>query len=97
MKKTVLENSIHLPDLSFVDFCESNYGINRGVYNTIDAWFYGQGVIDILDRRRYVLSFLEFIKPKSDLGGNFRQKFGPGGLTIKLHDYCSSHYLKTGT
>lgn len=95
--KTVLEDRIHLPDLSFVDLCESKYGINRGVYNTIDAWFYRQGVIDILNRRRNILSFLEFIKPKSDLGGNFRQKFGPGGLAIKLHDYCSSHYLKTGT
>ena len=95
--KTVLENSIHLPDLIFVDLCEANYGINRGVYNTIDAWFYKHGLKDILDRRRNILSFLEFIKPKSDLGRNFRQKFGPGGLAIKLQEYCSNHYLKTGT
>lgn len=95
--KTVLEDNIHLPDLSFADLCESNYGINRGVYNTIDTWFYRQGLIDILDRRRNILSFFEFIKPKSDLEGNFRQKFGPGGLTIKLHEYYYSNNLKTGT
>ncbi|GAA3331356.1 hypothetical protein GCM10020331_087640 [Ectobacillus funiculus] len=65
--KTVLESSIHLPDLTFVDLCESNYGINRGVYNTIDAWFYKHGLKDILDRRRNILSFLEFIKPKNRL------------------------------
>lgn len=82
---------IHLTDLSFIDFCNKKYGINRGIYNTIDAWFYKQGVKDILERRNTILSFFEFIKGKTESKNN-RCKFGNGGLTIKLNDFYFQTY-----
>ncbi|MCY8232978.1 hypothetical protein ACT6P6_22230 [Priestia endophytica] len=93
----VLERNIHLPDLMFVNLCDSQYGINRGVYNTIDAWLYKHGLTDILERRRNILSFLESIKFKSETAEKGRLKFGPGGLSIKLQNYFSKDYLETGT
>ena len=95
MGKT-LEKNIHLPDLMFVNLCETEYGINRGVYNTIDAWFYKHEITDVLERRRNIISFLDFIKSNSETHGKSRQKFGPGGLAIKLQNYFSKDYLETG-
>lgn len=77
--KSGIEMDVQLPDLSFIRLCESRYGINRGIYNTIDLWFYEQGFIDIVERRKTILSFLD---------GNSRQRFGHGGLSIKLQEYC---------
>ena len=31
---------VNFTDYSFQKLCEREYGINRGVYNTIDRWFY---------------------------------------------------------
>lgn len=80
------EETIHLTDLSFIAVCNEKYGINRGVYNTIDAWFYKQGMNNILERRNRVLEFLEFIKGNSDMKNN-QCKFGHGGLTVKLEEF----------
>jgi riboflavin kinase len=84
--KLNLEEIIHLTDLSFIRFCNEIYGVNRGVYNTIDAWFYGQGIDNIIVRRKNVLFFLEFINNKTDKEST-RIKFGSGGLTVKLMEY----------
>ncbi|KMY50049.1 hypothetical protein [Peribacillus loiseleuriae] len=81
-----VEETIHLTDLSFINVCNENYGVNRGVFNTIDAWFYKQGIRNIIERRNGILSFLEFIKGNSKLENN-RCKFGQGGLIIKLEEY----------
>ena len=75
------EADVQLPDISFIRLCESQYGINRGIYNTIDLWFYEQGLKDIVERRKTILSFLN---------GNSRRPFGNGGLSIKLQEYLSS-------
>ena len=81
-----LENkSIHLTDISFSKFCEFNYKINRGMYNTIDIWLYEQGETDILSRRRSILDFLNFSN-ESSLG---KMRFGKGGLSKKLNDFFS--------
>jgi riboflavin kinase len=73
------EEIVHLPDLLFSKLCEERYSINKGVYNTIDRWFYEQGVNSIVNRRQMILSFCQ----------NFciagKVKFGPGGLTTKLN------------
>lgn len=82
------KGAIHLTDLSFAHVCADKYGINRGVFNTIDEWFYRQGLQNILERRKNILSFLEFIKGKSEFK-NSRCKFGPGGLMTKLQEYYS--------
>ncbi|TDK64077.1 hypothetical protein E2K98_04200 [Bacillus salipaludis] len=82
---------IHLTDRSFAQVCADQYGVNRGVYNTIDEWFYTQGFQNILERRKNILSFLEFIKGKTEFK-NSRCKFGNGGLTIKLQEYYSYRF-----
>ncbi|MBT2664763.1 hypothetical protein J7J00_04585 [Bacillus sp. ISL-4] len=81
-----VEEIINLTDLSFIKVCNEQYGINRGVYNTIDAWFYKQGISNILERRNSILYFLEFIKQSSGKENN-HYKFGHGGLTTKLEEY----------
>ncbi|MCM3726316.1 hypothetical protein M3226_11525 [Neobacillus cucumis] len=86
------KGTIHLTDLSFAHVCADKYGINRGVYNTIDEWFYRQGLLNILERRKNVLSFLEFIKGKSEFK-NSRCKFGHGGLTVKLQEFYSNRFV----
>lgn len=85
-----MEETLHLTDHSFINVCNEKFGINRGVYNTIDAWFYKQGINNILERRNSILSFLEFIKRTSEFKNN-RCKFGPGGLVIKLEEYHSQY------
>ena len=73
---------IHSTDLEFSKFCERNYKINRGVYNTIDAWFYFKGEINILSRRKKIIQFLRYLKHNKDLS------FGKGGLSHKLNEFC---------
>lgn len=77
---------IHLTDLDFAQLCHKEYGLNKGIYNTIDSWFYNQGINNILERRKNILFFLEFLEGKVETK-NLRPKFGNGGLTIKLQDY----------
>ena len=50
---------LNLPDLLFSKLCEDHYGINKGVYNTIDRWFYEQGVNHMVNRRKMVFSFCQ--------------------------------------
>ena len=83
--------TIHLTDLSFINVCTNKYGINRGVYNTIDEWFYRKGLLNILERRKNILFFLEYIKGKTEFK-NSHCKFGHGGLTIKLQQYYSQSF-----
>ncbi len=84
-KKEIL---IHLPDLSFVQWCEKRYGLNRGVYNTIDAWFYENGTKDILKRRKMIVYFLNQYKQEQFDGK--RIKFGQGRLTSLLSEYSNT-------
>jgi len=78
---------IHLPDLSFVQWCEKSFGLNRGVYNTIDAWFYDNGVKDILKRRKLIVYFLNHYH--HDQSDGKRMKFGQGRLTSLLLEYSN--------
>lgn len=84
----LLEEKIHLTDIEFSKYCEDTYKINRGVYNTIDMWFYEQGVTNILERRKKTLMFL---CSRTSLKV---AKFGKGGLSSKLKEFteqdCSS-------
>lgn len=49
---------INLPDILFIKYCNETFGLNRGVYNTIDEWFYTENVKDIKVRRENILDFL---------------------------------------
>ncbi|WP_232699297.1 riboflavin kinase [Brevibacillus daliensis] len=80
------DNSIvHLMDLAFFQHCEREYGVNKGVYNTIDAWFYEQGITNILARRQEVVSFLQYVGVIK--GSNERLRFGRGKLREMLTSY----------
>ena len=76
---------IHLPDLLFAQWCDEKFGINRGVYNTIDSWLYQKGILEITKRRVYTLNFLQSLNPHSDKKA--KCKFGHGGLSNSLDNF----------
>ncbi|ALS20496.1 MULTISPECIES: hypothetical protein [Paenibacillus] len=82
------EKVIHLPDLNFVQFCQKTYGLNRGVYNTVDSWFYQKGATDIADRRKRIIHFLDCVHHPVENG---RLKFGHGGLASCLTLYWENY------
>jgi hypothetical protein len=82
----VEDSVIHLTDLSFEKYCQEKFGINRGVYNTIDSWFYNKGVADIVARRKTIIRFLQYSHGKSAANGQ-SLKFGHGGLRSRLDEY----------
>lgn len=78
---------IHLPDLQFIQYCQQRYGLNRGVYNTIDSWFYNMGVTDIAHRRNNIIQFLDGCSQQIQHG---KLQFGHGGLTPCLTLYWNT-------
>ncbi|PWA12166.1 hypothetical protein DCC39_06955 [Pueribacillus theae] len=81
----------NLPDLLFVHYCNREFGINRGIYNTIDLWFYEKGHTNIKERRKKILSFLKFVY--SQTNKNDKIIFGNGGLKSKLVDYSNNSVI----
>lgn len=79
------QQTVHLPDLHFVQLCEKEFGLNRGVYNTIDFWFFTKGITDIRNRREQILHFLKSVPASSIQKGKI--KFGHGGLSACLEGY----------
>lgn len=75
---------IHNTDLEFSSYCKNMYKVNRGIYNTIDSWFYNQGVKNILHRRKKIIDFLNYLQSNNTLS------FGKGGLTHKLNEFNNS-------
>ncbi|MGG3694052.1 hypothetical protein [Heyndrickxia ginsengihumi] len=76
---------LNLPDLLFFNWCQQQYNVNRGIYNTIDQWFYHYGIKEILPRRLYILSFLRFALDKKLVTDSKKFiRFGNGGLTKQL-------------
>jgi len=75
---------LNLPDLQFSQFCQQQFSLNKGIYNTIDSWFYDNGIINIVDRRTMVLRFMSFT-----ISNDAEVKFGPGGLSKKLEEFWS--------
>lgn len=83
---------IHLPDLLFTKSCIKQFGINRGVYNTIDKWFFENGIKNILERRQRIFHFLVWCI-QSGLATNGKIKFGNGNLSKKLMEYSECNLL----
>ena len=74
-----IEKVIDIPDSSLVSMCTKTYGLNKGIYNKIDEWFYLVGIVNIKERRKNIILFLEHTqKRKSDEQNEM--KFGSGGL-----------------
>lgn len=83
------KEKIHLADILFSEFCQLRYNINRGIYNTIDTWFYENGEKNILARRKLILEFLRFVNGS----GMQKVKFGKGGLSRKLQEFYLLHHV----
>jgi len=80
---------VHLPDLSFVRKIEKTFHINRGIFNTIDAWFYENGFTDVIDRRVHILKFLHYITANADEQQLTKRLLFPDGLTNTLEIYVN--------
>ncbi|MEK6448444.1 hypothetical protein [Priestia aryabhattai] len=87
--QTDIHLHIHMPDLLFVRFCNEKYKINRGVYNTVEQWFYDQGIHNIIQRREIILSFLLFNRTCQSC--NEKIKFGHGGVTGQLNEFWTQY------
>lgn len=87
----LINKQINLPDRLFFSFIEEKYGINKGIYNTIDLWLYKHGFENLYDRRKMVLHFLQMIQEKQYSKRN-KIKFGSGGLAKKLQDFLELRF-----
>ncbi|WP_284037627.1 hypothetical protein [Neobacillus sp. 114] len=85
MEKFQTNIYLNMPDLHFSRFCEEEYKVNRGIYNTIEQWFYNQGVHNIINRREVILNFFLFVRTSQN--SNKKIKFGHGGLTDLLNRF----------
>jgi riboflavin kinase len=85
---------IHLTDFAFAKLCENKFGINRGIYNTIDSTFYEKGIRDIISRRKTIISFLTITVGISGDLKHHQHKFGHGGLSLKINEFLLSE-MKT--
>ncbi|WP_435002705.1 hypothetical protein [Bacillus atrophaeus] len=82
---------LNLPEARFLHWCRNQYGLNKGVLNTIDNWFYDSGIINIASRRIHVLAFLEFAKASGMKSDKHKfMKFGNGGLARMLSEFIES-------
>lgn len=83
---------LNLPDLQFFNWCNRQHGLNKGVYNTIDNWFFEYGIVNIHNRRINILAFLNFLND-DELVQNKRKyiRFGPGGLKSKLQEFTNEY------
>lgn len=81
---------LNLPDLQFFLWCQHHYKLNRGVYNTIDAWLYDYGIVSITHRRIYIVAFINFVKENEHTQEEPKfTRFGNGGLAKKLHQFIN--------
>lgn len=79
---------LNLPDLQFFCMCQKKYKLNKGVFNTIDSWFYDYGIVSVISRRIYILAFLDFVKEvETDVASYKYIRFGHGGLSNKLNQF----------
>ena len=70
------------PDLYFSQWCYEQYHINRGVYNTVEQWFYTNGIEEITERRKKIVQFFSWIQHEYE---QEKIKFGQGKLMMHLH------------
>lgn len=90
-----MDNSLQLPDIYFQQKCEQEFGLNKGIYNTIDIYFFKAGIQPIESRRRVIVEFLTYCVENNwvDLKKE-RLKFGAGNLTLCLKNFLHKYDLK---
>jgi len=90
VKGYTARDEFSLPDLHFYQWCGRKYGINRGVYNTLDSLLYEKGYINVYKRRFAITSFLDYSLKEDLYDENVKvMKFGRGNLTIKLNEFVN--------
>jgi riboflavin kinase len=82
---------LNLPDLQFFNWCNRQYRVNRGVYNTIDQWFYEYGIVNVHARRIQILAFLDFVKDEMLEEQPKFIRFGHGGLSKRLNEFMDDY------
>ncbi|MCH6266437.1 MULTISPECIES: hypothetical protein [Neobacillus] len=91
----MLTPNVNVPDYTFQKSIEMNYGINRGIYNRIDEWFFEQGIQDVMTRRLVIVEFSNFVvEPKMNMGTTAKTRFGSGGLVKRLNDFWNVRPLE---
>jgi riboflavin kinase len=96
-RESLVQNRyLNLPDLQFFYWCNEQFSVNRGVYNTIDQWFYEYGMNEVILRRMYILSFLRFVR-EAGLKAEEQKfiRFGNGGLINQLTKFIKSIEAKS--
>ncbi|WP_338780401.1 hypothetical protein [Metabacillus sp. FJAT-52054] len=53
----ITAETVNSPDLVFQQYCKEVFGVNRGIYNTIDEWFFQAGAVSVLERRQIIVNF----------------------------------------
>ncbi|MBS2967974.1 hypothetical protein J9317_04185 [Metabacillus sp. KIGAM252] len=79
--------TVNSPDLVFQQYCKEVFGVNRGIYNTIDEWFLQAGAVSVLERRRMIVDFLQDLSEPNPGEKAALLKVGKGGLTTALHAF----------
>lgn len=82
-----MEEQLHLPDLEFVKEAQSKFYVNRGIYNTIDAWFYKNGFRNIVERRHHIIQFLNYAHEIIKEDQERKHIYFPDGLIPTLENY----------
>ncbi|WP_423798406.1 hypothetical protein [Neobacillus sp. SAB-20_R2A] len=84
----MLTPNVNVPDYTFQKSIEMNYGINRGIYNRIDEWFFEQGIQEVIERRQIIVEFSNFVvEPKMKIATPVKTRFGNGGLVKSLNNF----------
>ncbi len=76
------QHVLQFPDLRFASYCCKTFGVNRGVFNVVDEWFFEQGIVDVLTRRNFIVHFFETLYQE-----NKDISFGSGGVKKALHTF----------
>jgi len=87
-RQSGLNTYLNLPNIQFYNWCKKEYGVNKGIFNTIDDWFYDHGIEGIIIRRAYLITFLEYLTSEEKEAKTVR--FGHGGLSMKLHAFLNT-------
>lgn len=84
----VTKQLLNSPDLHFSQWCSEQFHINRGVYNTVEQWFYTQGFEEITGRRLQITLFLKWYQ---DTSQQQKIKFGQGKLITSLQLFLQQY------
>ncbi|KZZ84480.1 hypothetical protein [Bacillus sp. SJS] len=83
----ITAETVNSPDLVFQQYCKEVFGVNRGIYNTIDEWFFQAGAVSVLERRQIIVNFLQDLSEPNQGEKAALLKVGKGGLVPALYAF----------